>query len=523
MRFIVNKDEFDFVTKEKNSDVFELNSSTSVNELKAHFFVTLKHIGDFIIVNKNTPKEELNELASQNDVIWVSFHEEPFYSIPCRLLQHTKGGLMLLGGFNCGWTFFRNSTLNIVTTQIQKEQLIKTLGRSAPKMGVFTPSLNENVFNLNDSENKDKGNYLRKDVFKIIYAGRFVANKGIIQLTRSLDLWPMDTVEVTLMGKIEKNFHISQSNALHVTFEDYFRREVIDRNHSFKLRILPAMNQEGLSKVYQDADCFVYPTFHEDENFGMAPREAMLCGLPFVVSDFCGLSQLSPAKGGLVRTYPSLGGVRFSLKELRDHILSIQNWSFKEKVENRLFNSDFVKEECNPQKSLESLRKSVEELLQIPPSPPPDNAWRSKDRIDKWDKYGPESFKKSISLAGQAPPSGLYVDGDGYASDDWYSEPHFFKAIQSIYTTFSETPHAIKGKIYRGFWRIGIWSEEKAIVEFGFPGPRLKRYNSLDWNEIIGIIRMNKLYEPEFIPHSIRSIEIINELVELGYLVPDEI
>lgn len=522
MRFIVNKEEFDFVSTTEFSDIFELNSSTSVNEQKAHFFEALKQIGDFIIVDKNTPKQELTDLASQSDLIWATFHEEPFENIPCRLLQHTKGGLMLLGGFNCGWTFFRNSTFNIVTTSIQKEQLIKSLSQSAPKMGVFTPRLNENVFKLNDSEIQKKNDNQRNDVFKIIYAGRFIANKGIIQLTRSLDLWPIDTAEVTLIGKIEKNFHISQSNALHITFEDYFRREVIDKNHNFKLRILPAMKQEELSRSYRDADCFVYPTFHEDENFGMAPREAMLCGLPFVVTDFCGLSQLSLAKGGLVRTFPTLGGVRYSLKELRDNILSIMKWTHKEKERNKRFNSGFVKEECNPKSSLESLSKCVDELLQISPSPPPENVWRSKQRIENWAKHGPENIKHAISIAGQAPPSGLYVDGDGYASDDWYSEPHFFTAIQAIYTTYSAPPKVKKGKVYRGFWRIGLWEDEKAIVEFGFPGPRLKRYNSHDWNEIMLNVKLNNLNEPIFIPESYKCIEIVNELILLGYLVPDE-
>ena len=63
------------------------------------------------------------------------------------------------------------------------------------------------------------------------------------------------------------------------------------------------------------------PSFHEDEALGYAAHEAVLCGLPAIVTDWCGLGQLGNInKNRKISTYASLGGVRYSLYELRKKI-----------------------------------------------------------------------------------------------------------------------------------------------------------------------------------------------------------
>ena len=525
MRIFIDKQELDFYSSNVLTENFDLNSTTSVKQQKSHFFEVLNKIGQIILVDKNKDTDHLKTICTQEDVIWASMSEDNIKDLPCRLLQHTLGGLLLPYSFNCGWTFFKESTLNIVTTQIQLDQLKKGLGNAAPRMGVFTPRLNEECFYLpyNIKEEKYIKSKNHNKAFEIVYSGRIIANKGIAQLVRALNIWPIENSVLNIIGKVEKNFHISQSNALHVTFEDFFKREVVGRNSLVNLKIQPAIPQEKLREIYWNSNCFVYPTFHEDENFGMAPREAMLCGLPFVVVDFCGLGQLKSGKGGMIKTYPTLGGVRFSLKELRDKIWEIKNWTDQNRIDNILFNYGFVKEECDPTTSYNSLKRVAIELLSIPPSPAPENMWRDKKIIDNWALHGPENIKQAIELAGQTPPEGLYVDGDGYASDDWYSEPHFLTAIQSLYTTFSKAPKIGINQLCRGFWRIAIWNEERSIVEFGFPGPRIKKYNENDWSVISNMVYVEKNIEVVFYPTNQKAVEIIQDLIDLGYLVPDEI
>ena len=525
MRIVVNKSELDSLKTEGANGKITIDASLSVNQLKSHYFETLSKIGELISVDASVSDEELANLCSEADVVYAYFHEEPRENVKCRLLQHTLGSLMLMGGFKCRWTY-RDSTMNIVTTKKQLDQLKKGLQDAAPHLGVFTPGLNSKAFFMPDGQqirkekiNKNSPN----DEFNIIYAGRFIANKGICQLIRALNIWPIANARLTLIGDIEPNFHISQSNTLHVTFNRFLRSEVIEKNKKLKLIIKPTLQQEFLREIYWSSDCFVYPTFHEDENFGMAPREAILCGVPFVVTDFCGLGQLSEAKGGIIKTYPTLGGVRFSIKNLRDELNKIRLWSKGQIIENKLFNEKFVKEECCEKKAYLSLKNSIEELLQIPIDQKPVGKWNSTERIDRWAKLGPDSFKNAISLAKTEHPDGLYVDGTGYASDGWYSEPYFMQAIQALYTTCNSPPSVIKGKCYRGFWRIALWSEEKALVEFGFPGPRVMRYNQKQWASLLESVATLSNGEVEFYPKNTNTIEIIQKLVDFGYLVPDEL
>lgn len=526
MRIIIDKREFDFINKENVlSNHIHLDLYTSVNQQKAHFFETLGNIGEIMQIEPSLSNEELSIYCSQSDTVYGAFHQEPRENLSCRLLQHTKGSLMLTEGFNCGWSF-HDSTMNIVTTKKQLDQLKNGLNSAAPRMGVFTPRLNERDFYLPDNKiisSAKKQRCIENDCFHLVYAGRFLANKGICQLIRALNIWPIAKIQITLIGNVEPNFHISQSNAIHITFDDFFKREVVDRNQRVRLVIERALQQRNLREIYWSSDCFIYPSFHEDENFGMAPREAMLCGVPFIVTDFCGLGQLYDARGGIIKTYPTLGGIRFSLKSLRHQIEMIHSWNNKQRTENRIFNKDFVKEECDQTRALLSLKMSIEEILKLQPGSPLVGGWRSKERIDRWAEIGPESFKKAISKACSPPPEGLYVDGTGYASDGWYSEPHFLQAIQAFYTTYNFSPVVKKGSCYRGFWRVAIWPEEKSLLEFGFPGPRIKRFNMDDWRIITDIAKHVFNGEIEFWPTSIKSVEVVQQLVDLGYLVPDEL
>jgi glycosyltransferase involved in cell wall biosynthesis len=526
MKIVVSKKELEDNESINNKDGFvNLNSSTSVNQLKAHYFETLSNIGEIILFDNSFSKEALETLCLQPDVFLASFHEDPPEGLACRLMKHTKGGLMLTGGFMCGWSF-RNSTMNIVTSERQAYQIKKSLGNASPNLGVFVPKMTQDIFRLPTDEEVIKARNqfkITQDCFHIVYAGRFIANKGIIQLVRALNLQPISNIRLTLVGDFEDNFFIYQSNTTHTTFRNYFDREVLQRNQNIEIVIIKSLPHESLRELFWSADCFAYPSFHEDENFGITPREAMLCGMPFVVTDFSGLGQLAYAKGGAIKTFPTLGGVRYSLHELRQSIESIRIWSKREKEENKLYNSAFVAKECNTHNSIQSLRDAAEILLKTNPDSAPKGGWRSKDRVDRWASVGPESIKQAIDMAKLPIPNDLYVDGTGDLGCGWFSEPHFLTAVQSIYTSFPETSKAVIEDRYIGFWRIAVWQEEMALVEFGYPGPRVKRFDKIDWEQLLGCMNFGINGEVEFCPKNKNEVKLIQTLIELGYLVPDKL
>jgi hypothetical protein len=528
MRFVVDELEFDFEGDRAATvgEAYRLDASTSVNYQKAHYFDALYRLGELRLIKASDSDDEVLKICSSPDTIVAAFHEVPRNDIPCRLLQHTKGGLMLTGGFLDGWAF-REATMNLVTSKLQADQLHGHLGSSAPRLAVFSPRLSHKLFHRpsdNEAQTIRQSRRVGPDDVHLVYAGRWIANKGICQAVRALNIWPLPGAHLTLVGQFEPNFLISQSNSLHVTFECFFQREVVERNHNIKLVLERSVPQKDLCEIFWSADAFLYPSFHEDENFGMAPREAILSGVPAVVTDFCGLGQLGRSTlGGLVSTYPTLGGVRYSLRSLRHEIGATVSWSGEDRREFCERNVKIVTDECDQDKALDSLRSAAVELLRTPPEPPPIGGWRSKSRVERWARIGPPSFREAIALGDGSPPEGLFVDGTGWAGEGWYSDPHFLRAIQGFHTTFSRAPRIDRSSVTRGFWRVALWREERALVEFGFPGPRIKRFSEREWKLLANATLSNPLYEPAFQSVSNESVELLQELVELGYLVPDEL
>jgi len=526
MRFLVNEAEFDFEAHNLDKtieDNMSINSNTSVNDVKAHFFETLSELGKIIKISNNIAINKLQNLCNQKDVIFVCFHEEPPIGIACRLLKHTKGSLMLPGGFLNRWTF-TDTTMNIVTSHQQAKQLKKNLGEAAPLLSTFISRMNTEDFRLPSVKEKELAKNLHKvdkQTFHIIFGGRFISNKGIAQLLRTLNLWTYKNIRLTLVGNFEPDFFIYQSNATHATFSHFFEQEIVEKNNKVDLVCLSSMKHDELRNLFWSADCFAFPSFHEDEAIGTTPRLAMLCGVPVVATDFCGFGQLADTNTGLLKTYATLGGVRFSLKQLHKEILRIRNWTEQEKDNKIKFNADWLLDFGNTEKSKNELKDAIDTLIKIPLGESPEGGWRSKKRFDKWMVKAPQSFKNVVAFANNDIPNGLYVDGTGYVKNDWFSDAHFMQAIQSIYTTYPTPPIVQKNKIYRGFWRISLWEQEGAVVEFGFPGPRIVRFNKNEFEALKNCYQNVGSDDGIFTPKNEKQKILIQKLIDLGYVVPD--
>jgi hypothetical protein len=90
-----------------------------------------------------------------------------------------------------------------------------------------------------------------------------------------------------------------------------------------------------------------------------------------------------------------------------------------------------------------------------------------------------------------------------------------------MYTTHNKAPLVKPNERLRGFFRVGAWKEERAIIEFGFPGPRIKRYNIKDWQLLRSCIFSDKTNDITVSPRTVEQVRLVQELVELGYLVND--
>lgn len=148
-----------------------------------------------------------------------------------------------------GWTFRETST-SLVETERKRAQLNGALGSLSPRLGLFAQRLAEEVFappTLAERINARVRYNIDQNATHHLYAGRFIANKGIAQLVRALNLWPISGARLTLIGSFEDDFPVSQSDGSHFVFRDFFRREVLDRSSHLRVDSVSAISQQRLS------------------------------------------------------------------------------------------------------------------------------------------------------------------------------------------------------------------------------------------------------------------------------------
>ena len=524
MHFFAFKSDLDnLFSKHSQNKTFSLDSSTSVAKQKTHFFECIRSFGEITPLDKKLSLEELKSIFKKPDVIFIKVHGEktpPLWDIiPKRALIHSLGNflfpesLLLLtrSSFN---------TIYLVTTDFQMIRLKKYLGKAAPLMAVFTPKLDDvNFFPPTKQQRliaRKNLAILDKEVH-IVYAGRWLATKGICQLIRVLNLWPFENLKITLVGAFNPDFPIRQVSASHFTFTNYFKREFILRNKDKRIRLLKAREAADLKEILWSADLFVYASIHEDENFGMAPREAVLCGIPVVATDFCGLHPLAlQMPWGGIATYPTFSGPRYSLYQFRNLItqaIKRKEWVTEERIIS-------VKKECNPDISKSNLEKAIKLLLKMPLENKVEMHNIEKRRSLELLKYAHHNILSTFIEKKEKIPDGGLVDGTGLYMEK-FSYTKLFQAMQELYSTMNKAPVVKAGDILRGFSRLALWREENTLVEFGFPGPRMKHYNDKEWNLLISCIKFERTSEITICPIKKDEINLAQELVDLGYIVPD--
>lgn len=519
-KIFVDENEFDFEPCTAKDQSFKLDSTTSVTRLKKHFYETLAGIGDIVKYNRAdvVTGSKLAKSLTSNDAIVASFHEQP-PGVPCRLLQHTKGGLMLPGGFKGDW-LFRESTVLLVTTRHQANRL-KANFRSWPfKIEPFYPHLDSQFLESPDTNTHDGGKNGRW--IDLLYAGRYIAQKGICQTALTLNRWDCGTRNLVISGDFEPTFAVGQSGGNHANYQAFHRREVMNRFKTLNVKSEKSMTPECLAVLYRQSKIFAYASFHEDENYGLAPREAALCGAIPIVTDFCGLGEFGrKACCGIIRCWPSLGGVRFSLREYAKEMKRLLSFDTKKTDLAMQQNKAFVREECNGKNSFEQMQMALDVLLQMPVSKLPAGGWRCQERIVKMATSGPTSFRQALAMRADSIPEGLYPEGIGYEESE-YSEAHFLTAIQGLYTTWPRPPQLRQNVRLHGFWRISAWAQERALVEFGFPGPRFLRFSDTEWRVVSKAAKSIAYGDLYFEINDSNAVKVFQRAIDLGFLVPDD-
>ena len=176
------------------------------------------------------------------------------------------------------WMLTYEATEVIVNSNYMKSEIQRLFGLPFEKINVIPNGINLNNFTGIERDYDFRRQYAMDNEKIILYVGRLVYEKGIQNL-------------IGAMPKILNNYNDSK---LVICGKggmiDELRQEVHNLGIDNKVYFAGYCDSKKVQKMYKCADVAVFPSTYEP--FGIVALEAMLAGVPTVVSDVGGLNEI---------------------------------------------------------------------------------------------------------------------------------------------------------------------------------------------------------------------------------------
>ena len=176
------------------------------------------------------------------------------------------------------WLLTYESTEVIVNSNYMKGHVQGLFGLPFDKINVVPNGINLNNFSGIERDYNFRRQYAMDNEKIILYVGRLVYEKGIQNL-------------ISAMPKILANYHDAKLIiAGKGGMLEELKAQAFNMGLSNKIYFTGYLNAKQVQKMYKCADVAVFPSTYEP--FGIVALEAMLAGVPTVVSDIGGLNEI---------------------------------------------------------------------------------------------------------------------------------------------------------------------------------------------------------------------------------------
>ncbi len=176
------------------------------------------------------------------------------------------------------WLLTYEATEVIVNSNYMKGHVQGLFGLPFDKISVIPNGINLNNFTGIERDYDFRRRFAMDNEKIILYVGRLVYEKGVQHL-------------ISAMPKILDHYHDSKLViAGKGGMLDELKAQVDSMGLSNKVYFTGYLNQKEVQKMYKCADVAVFPSTYEP--FGIVALEAMLAGIPTVVSDIGGLNEI---------------------------------------------------------------------------------------------------------------------------------------------------------------------------------------------------------------------------------------
>ena len=176
------------------------------------------------------------------------------------------------------WMLTYESSEVIVNSKYMKNELQRLFGLPYEKINVVSNGINTTVYNGLEKDYDFRRKYAMDNEKIILFMGRLVYEKGVQHL-------------ISAMPKILEGYHDAKLIiAGKGGMTDELKSQVEAMGLGDKVYFTGYLNAKQVSKMYKCADVSVFPSTYEP--FGIVALEAMLAGVPTVVSDVGGLNEI---------------------------------------------------------------------------------------------------------------------------------------------------------------------------------------------------------------------------------------
>ena len=176
------------------------------------------------------------------------------------------------------WLLTYEATEVIVNSNYMKNEIQRLFGLPFDKINVIPNGINLSNFTGIERDYDFRRQYAMDNEKIILYVGRLVYEKGVQHL-------------IAAMPKILSNYHDAKLIiAGRGGMMDELRAEASNLGLNDKIYFTGYLNSKQVQKMYKCADVAVFPSTYGP--FGIVALEAMLAGVPTVVSDVGGLDEI---------------------------------------------------------------------------------------------------------------------------------------------------------------------------------------------------------------------------------------
>ena len=176
------------------------------------------------------------------------------------------------------WLLTYESTEVIVNSNYMKCELQRLFGLPFEKINVIPNGININNFNGIDRDYDFRRKYAMDNEKIILYIGRLVYEKGIQNLIAAMPK--------IINGYNDTKLIIGGRGGMYDELKEQAKFLGIEN----KVYFTGYLSSKDVQKMYKCADIAVFPSTYEP--FGIVALEAMLAGVPTVVSDIGGLNEI---------------------------------------------------------------------------------------------------------------------------------------------------------------------------------------------------------------------------------------